>query len=82
LIVEGESAVFASSSFGPEVIGPLGSILGIGIVVIAVVAINQWRKVRIAEIEATLKQQMLDRGMTSEEIVRVLEASRNSSTNV
>lgn len=71
--------MFASSNFGPEVVGPLGSIIGIGLAVVAVVAVIQWRKVRVAEMDATLKQQMLDRGMTSEEIVRVLEASRKSS---
>ena len=67
--------MFASSNFGPEVVGPLGSIVAIGLVVVAVVAVIQWRKVRIAEMEAALKQQMLDRGMPSDEIVRVLEAS-------
>jgi hypothetical protein len=34
-----------------------------------------WQKVRVAEIEAGLKQDMLERGMTPEEIQTVLTAS-------
>lgn len=42
--------------------------------IIALVA-KQWRRVRLAELEATLKQQMLERGMVPDEIERVLRAS-------
>jgi hypothetical protein len=55
--------------------GPVVSIGTIGAVIVAVVAIIQWRKIRIAEMEATLKQQMLDRGMTADEIAMVLNAT-------
>jgi len=33
----------------------------------------QWRKIRLAEMEAVLKQDMLNRGMSAEEIRTVLE---------
>ena len=36
---------------------------------------NQWRKVREAEMEAALKQDMLNRGMSAQEIQMVLSAS-------
>ena len=61
-----------------EVVAPIGILLVIGIVVVAVVAVVQWRRVRLAEMEATLKQQMLDRGMSADEIAMVLGASMNS----
>jgi hypothetical protein len=35
---------------------------------------NYWRRTRQAELDAALKQQMLDRGMSADEIVQVLEA--------
>jgi hypothetical protein len=33
----------------------------------------QWRKIRVAEMEAVLKQDMVNRGMSAEEIRTVLE---------
>ncbi len=35
----------------------------------------QWRKIRLAEMEAVLKQDMLNRGMSADEIRTVLETS-------
>jgi hypothetical protein len=35
----------------------------------------QWRKIRLAEMEAVLKQDMLNRGMSAEDIRTVLETS-------
>jgi len=35
---------------------------------------NYWRRSRQAELDAALKQQMLERGMSADEIVQVLEA--------
>jgi hypothetical protein len=68
-----------ASNFDPELFVPLGAILLSSIVAISIVAISQWKKVRIAEMEATLKQQMIDRGMSADEIVRVLSASAGKS---
>jgi hypothetical protein len=39
---------------------------------------ENWRKARVAERNADLKQSMVDRGFRGEEIVRVLNAGRNS----
>ena len=36
---------------------------------------NSWTKVRRAEIEAALKHDMIERGMSAEDIQKVLEAS-------
>ncbi len=51
-------------------------VIGGGVIYGVVYCIVQsWRRVRITEIEATLKQQMLDRGMTAEDIERIMRAS-------
>ena len=42
---------------------------------------NYWRRSRQAELDAALKQQMLERGMSADEIVQVLEA-KSQPTNV
>lgn len=65
-----------------ELFIPLGVLFIIGATISAVFAVIQWRKIRIAEMEATLKQQMLDRGMTADEIVRVLGASSNGQSRL
>ena len=44
-----------------------------GIVIIAVVAMVQWRRVRIAEAEAALKMRMIERGYSPEQIAQVLQ---------
>jgi hypothetical protein len=36
---------------------------------------DNWRKVRVSEMELALKQEMLQRGMAAEEIDRVMTAS-------
>jgi hypothetical protein len=60
---------------GGEVIALVAVIGGLLIAAIAIVA-GQWRRVRVAELEAALKQQMLDKGMPVAEIEQVLKASR------
>ena len=40
---------------------------------------NYWRRSRQAELDASLKQQMLERGMSADEIVQVLEAKSQPS---
>ena len=64
----------------PEVLGPWGGMLIIGIIVISVVGMIQWRKFRQAGMDAALKQQMLDRGMSAEEIAQVLSASSSKTS--
>ncbi len=38
-----------------------------------------WQKTRLAELDAALKQEMLQRGMSAEEIVRVINARKETS---
>lgn len=40
---------------------------------------SYWRRSRQAELDASLKQQMLERGMSADEIVQVLEAKSGPS---
>src|SRR5437867_2066503 len=46
---------------------------------IVVVALGNWRQVRLAEIDANLKRNMLDRGMAAADIELVLRAGRRFS---
>lgn len=46
---------------------------GVSIAIIATLAEN-WRKVRVAEQNAVLKQNMIERGFSADEIVRVIDA--------
>jgi hypothetical protein len=39
---------------------------------------EQWRKYRVAERNATLKQSMVERGYRAEEIVRVMNSNTNN----
>ncbi len=64
--------------FSPgQFIGLVATVFGILGWVITVVA-AQWRRVRVAEMEAALKQQMMERGMNAAEIQEVLRASKKS----
>lgn len=49
----------------------VATVAGVVAGIVGTIATN-WRKVRIAEQEAALKQSMIDRGMSADEIVRVL----------
>jgi hypothetical protein len=52
----------------------MGTLTGLGIVVAKIVS-KAWQVVRANEADAALKQEMLDRGMSAEEIERVIRAS-------
>jgi hypothetical protein len=56
-----------------QIIGLVAVLIGPVIAVVAILA-TQWRRVRIAEMEGALKQQMLDKGMSAAEIVQVMNA--------
>jgi hypothetical protein len=58
-------------------VATIGGILGWIITTVAA----QWRKVRVAEIDAALKQQMLERGMGPSEIDQVLRSNRRGSNS-
>jgi SOS response regulatory protein OraA/RecX len=67
---------FLSKLNGGEIIGLAAVIAGPMVAIVAVIA-TQWRRVRVAEFEATLKQQMLDKGMSAAEIEQVMRASQD-----
>jgi len=52
-----------------------------GFLLVAAIAViaKAWRLVRRSEIEADLKREMLARGMSADEIVRVLEAGTSDT---
>ena len=54
----------------PLVMAVCGALVGI----IAIIA-HQWRSIRQAEVEGALKQDMLNRGMTADEIERIIRVS-------
>jgi hypothetical protein len=61
-----------------EPIPVLGIIFGCGAVTLIVAATSMaraWARVRASEAEATLKQEMIARGMNAEEIARVIQAT-------
>lgn len=64
--------------------GDLSGVLFMGIVVglpvlgwVATSVAGEWRKARVAEQHAALKQQMIEKGFSAGEIVRVIEARPN-----
>jgi hypothetical protein len=68
---------FLSKFDSGELIG-LVSIVGGLLFSLLIIAGSFWRQVRKAEIAANLKQDMLDRGMSADEIRTVLEAGSKS----
>jgi len=62
---------------GEGMIG-LIAVMGTFIVGLAAVLGHFWQKVRVAEADALLKQDMLNRGMTAEQICEVLQANSGS----
>jgi surface antigen len=67
-----------------HLISMVAIVMGPLIAIVAIVSAS-WARVRraethvqIAEMEAALKQQMIERGMSADEIVRVLEAGQSS----
>lgn len=58
----------------PAVIGASIPIAGILVGIVAIIAIN-WRKAKVAEYRSVLVQNMVDKGFSPGEIVRVLETA-------
>lgn len=58
----------------PAVIGASIPIAGIAVAIVAILSVN-WRKAKVSEHRAVLVQNMVDKGFSPGEIVRVLEAS-------
>jgi hypothetical protein len=70
---------FLSRFNGGELIALTSVIMGPLMIAIIVVA-SQWRKVRVAEVEGALKQQMVDKGMSAAEIEQVMKANSDPKT--
>jgi hypothetical protein len=62
---------------GDEIIPIVAIVSGILCAIISTLAYN-WRRVRVAEMEASLKQQMLEKGMSAAEIAHVMGHSSDS----
>jgi hypothetical protein len=64
--------------FGNWDFWPCAAVIAVGTVAFSVIPsiATQWRKTRIAEAEAGLKAQMIQRGMSVDEIERVLAAGK------
>jgi hypothetical protein len=73
---------------GGEILGLFGILLGLiallgGLGVgFAKVMSEHYRKSQLDEMEATLKMEMIQRGMSADEIAKVLEAKMGSSKSV
>ncbi|MCH7591411.1 MAG: hypothetical protein IH989_01345 [Planctomycetes bacterium] len=52
-----------------------------GITAIFAIALPHWRRVREVEASSRLKQKMIDRGYSAEEIERVLKAGRDEEAS-
>ena len=63
------------AKFNGEGLIVLVAVVGAWIAAIVGIIATQWRRVRVAEMEGALKQQMLDKGMTAAEIEQVIRAS-------
>ncbi len=61
---------------GDDLVG-LCMMAAFALVAVAWAAATQWRRVRIAELNIELKQQLLERGMSAAEIAQVVAAGEN-----
>ena len=68
---------FFSRLPGHDIVAVVAVVGGLLIAAIAIV-VNNWRRVRIAEMEGALKQQMLEKGMAAGDIEQVLRASKET----
>ena len=59
--------------------GPVIGVIAAALCVAAVMIAVQWRKLRQTEIDAALKQEMIQRGMSADEITKILAASSEKS---
>jgi hypothetical protein len=65
--------------FSPGEMIAIVSIVGGLFVVMLALAADIWQRARKVEIEAKLKRDLLDRGMSADEIRTILDAGKNTS---
>jgi hypothetical protein len=70
---------FLRSPVAISALGVVGMFICIAAIAIGCTVAVQRRKAHQAELEADLKKDMLERGMSADEIVKVLEASATAS---
>jgi|SRR6516162_840144 hypothetical protein len=56
-------------------IGMVGIFVCIAVIAVGCTIAVQWRKARQVEVEAALKKEMIERGMSADDVVKVLGAS-------
>ena len=54
----------------------LAAVIGGALIAIFAVVSYQWGRVRVAELETSLKQQMLEKGMSADEIEQVMKTTK------
>jgi hypothetical protein len=59
---------------GRDEVFALSMLTLMGIIAVTAIAVVQWRKIRQAEIDASLKREMVSRGMSAQDILAVLGA--------
>ena len=64
-----------------QLIGLVAVSGGLVVAAIAIIA-SHWCRVRLGEIEASLKQQMLEKGMSAAEIEQVIKADKKSISRI
>jgi SOS response regulatory protein OraA/RecX len=70
---------FLRSPDAAGVLGSVGMFICIAVIAVGCTVAVQRRKTHQAEIEAALKRDMLERGMSADEIAKVLNASATAS---
>jgi hypothetical protein len=70
---------FLRSPGGAIVLGVVGVAFCVTLLAVGCTVAVQWRKVRQAKLEADLKREMLQQGMSVDQIVKVLGASATAS---
>jgi len=65
---------FSDTAHAAPVIGVTAIFLAITIIAVGCTVAVQWRKVRQGDAQAALKQEMIKRGMSADDIVRVIQA--------
>jgi hypothetical protein len=69
---------FLRSPDGAAAIAMIGTFICITVIAVGCTVAVQWRKAREAGLEADLKREMIQHGMSADEIVKVLGASAAS----
>src|SRR5262245_15147235 len=70
---------FFATPTGAVAVGVIGMFICIAAIAVGCTVAVQWRKARQTELEAAIKKEMLERGMSADDIVKVLAATATAS---